>query len=70
MDDKASAMVACKFCDHAQEIRFVRADYERWRAGSLIQNAMPYLTPSEREMMITQTCNSCWENMFDVSEYR
>ena len=34
---------------------------ERWRAGELIQNVMPKLTPSEREFIITGVTDEEWE---------
>ena len=42
---------------------------QRWRAGELIQNVMPKLTPSEREFIITGvTDEEGREAMKDVDE--
>jgi hypothetical protein len=35
---------------------------QRWRAGELIQNVMPKLTPSEREFIITGVTDEEWED--------
>ena len=34
---------------------------QRWRAGELIQNVMPKLTPSEREFIITGVTDEEWQ---------
>ncbi len=39
-------------------------DYKAWENGKVIQDAMPYLTPGEREVLISGTCGSCFDKMF------
>ena len=51
----------CLMCGTIQHIYVNYADFMAWRDGMLIQKAMPYLTPDEREMLISQTCGSCWD---------
>lgn len=29
-----------------------------------IQDIFPYLTPAERELLISHTCSECWQKMF------
>ena len=29
-----------------------------------IQDIFPYLTPAERELLISNTCKECWDKMF------
>ena len=29
-----------------------------------IQDIFPYLTPAERELLISHTCQECWDKMF------
>lgn len=36
---------------------------QRWRAGELIQNVMPQLTPSEREFIITGVTDEEWQEL-------
>ena len=36
-----------------------------WEEGKLIQDAMPSLTPSEREFIMTGTTDEEWETMSD-----
>ena len=32
--------------------------------GKLIQDAFPYLTDGQRELMISNTCDTCWNKFF------
>ena len=56
--------IICPFCgeDHAVEVNL--AQYDAWRNGELIQNAMPYLTFTEREQLISGLCPKCQAKMF------
>ena len=56
--------IICPFCgeDHAVEVNL--AQYEAWQNGELIQNAMPDLTPAEREQLISGWCPKCQAEMF------
>jgi hypothetical protein len=33
-----------------------------------IQTTFPYLTPSEREVILTGYCDSCWDELFGEAE--
>ena len=35
-----------------------------WQEGELIQVALPTLTEGERELLISGTCDTCWDRMF------
>ena len=41
---------------------------QRWRAGELIQNVMPKLTPSEREFIITGVTDEEWQESMRESD--
>ena len=41
---------------------------QAWRDGELIQNAMPNLSPDEREFMISGLTPVDWENIFANDE--
>lgn len=60
--------ITCPFCgeDHAVEVNF--AQFEAWQNGELIQNAMPGLTPTEREQLISGLCPKCQAEMFSKGE--
>ena len=54
----------CPFCGRANEIAVNEADYWDWDDGMLAQDAFPYLSANEREMLISGICPTCWEKMF------
>ena len=54
----------CNRCKGQVEMQVQAEDYEAWENGELIQNAMPYLTPDEREVLISGTCGPCFDRMF------
>ena len=56
--------IICPFCgeDHTVEVNLTQ--YEAWQNGELIQNAMPNLTPTEREQLISQICPKCQAKIF------
>lgn len=57
-------IVICPFCG-AESVVTVNADeYFAWQCGELIQNAMPNLDASTREMLISGMCPKCQEDIF------
>lgn len=61
--------VTCKQCGVTYQILANREDVSKWMQGdSYIQDVLYYLTSSEREMFISQTCDNCWKNMFGEEE--
>ena len=60
--------ITCPFCgtDHFVEMDY--RDYVEWCNGSLIQKVAPYLTPTEREQLISQLCPKCQEQVFGSTE--
>ena len=53
----------CINCQKSFTLLVEPADFDRWRAGELIQNAMPYLSAEERELLISQICGECFEKI-------
>lgn len=62
---KKTFTTVCPFCHHATYITVNLKDWEDWRNGKLIQDAFPYLTADEREMLKTGICPDCWEKIFN-----
>ena len=64
-----SHSVVCNNCRKEYNIMADRQDMEAWLSGDkYIQDALSYLSASERELLLTQTCNDCFEKMFDNDE--
>ncbi|MCP1392614.1 MAG: hypothetical protein J5I35_07630 [Methanothrix harundinacea] len=57
-------VVHCRICRARHEIRVSLAGYDAWKMGALIQDALPKLSASERELLISGTCPVCWEGLF------
>jgi len=54
----------CRMCGESQEIRVNKGDYEEWNNGGLVQDTLGYLSAGEREMLISHTCDACWEKIY------
>ena len=62
-DDTLQAQ--CVSCKDTHVLMVNNHDLKRWEGGELIQNAMPYLTPDERELLISGVCGKCFDKMFE-----
>lgn len=61
-------MTLCPFCGEMHEVPVNEADYWDWQDGALVQDAFPYLTADEREMLVSGICPNCWDKMFPEEE--
>lgn len=43
-------------------------EYQAWVDGTVIQDAMPNLNPSEREFIMTGITDTEWDDFFGVDE--
>ena len=57
-------ITACPFCGRGNEVEVNEDDYLDWQDGMLAQDAFPYLSADEREMLISGICPTCWDGMF------
>ena len=60
-----SVVVTCAKCGTVHTLKVNPGDVDKWRNGELIQSAMPYLAPTERELLISGICGPCFDEMFD-----
>lgn len=68
-NDKTEFKVVCSCCEQSYSIFMHIQDYQDWKYGEkLIQNALPYLTAAERELLISRTCDSCFKKIFSEKE--
>lgn len=54
-------IVICPMCQCENTIRIDREGAIKYSEGALIQNAFPNLTESERELLLTGICDTCWD---------
>ena len=63
-----TVVTCCPFCGKAHEIAVNEMDYLDWQDGKLAQDAFPYLSASDREMLISGIDEDCWNGMFGTGE--
>ena len=67
-NDYACIGVDCTCCDEGYLFGTSLTGFVSWREGELIQKALPELPAQYREMLISGTCPSCWDAMFESSD--
>jgi len=56
--------VYCKYCGVMYQVLANRDDMHDWLSGAgCIQDILGYLSAGERELLISNMCNNCW-NIF------
>lgn len=56
----------CPFCGKVNSVMVVADDYAAYLEGMLIQDAFPYLSADERELIMTGICPACWNDMWET----
>lgn len=54
----------CPICGERHYVEVFEKDFIAWRNGTLIQDAFPYLSANERELLISGTCAECFSIFF------
>lgn len=60
--------VACNVCHDHFTLTVNTKDIIKWQQGTLIQDALDYLSDDERELLISNTCGPCFDHMFADDE--
>ena len=58
--DPTIVSVNCIFCGESYEIEANASDLMKWNMGEYIQNAIPYQSADERELLISRICPKCF----------
>ena len=58
--------VSCRMCRKTHTLKVRVEDYFTFDSPNRphIQDIFPYLSPAERELLISGTCEECWNKMF------
>ncbi len=57
--------VKCWKCGKLIDTGVSEEQYSEWRkSGKLIQDAMPDISSATRELLISGTCDDCFDNLF------
>lgn len=54
----------CIYCGSSSEITVDKDGFDRWRNGTLVQNAFPNMNADDRELLVTGTHPVCWDKIF------
>jgi len=70
-DPMAGSEQVKRTCPECETVHFITVDkegYARWKAGELLQNALPALSADDRETLLTGICPPCWDGAFELEE--
>ena len=56
--------VPCRLCQETTDLKVNFQGFVNWKSGELIQDALPELSCDERELLISGTCGTCFEELF------
>lgn len=56
--------ISCMQCKKDFKLEVKEEDYTKWKSGTYIQHAFPYLSAGERELLISGICGDCFDKMF------
>ena len=61
--------ITCETCRQPQYVPITKEQYYGYKtSGKYVQNYFPDLTDDQREMLISGTCNPCWDEMFPMED--
>ena len=62
--------VRCNLCNKVYAVYVTEESYKEFNSPNRrhIQDIFPYLDAGDRELLISQTCNACWDKMFPPEE--
>jgi len=57
--------IFCELCGQEYNIIADEQDIVDWLSGDkYIQDALGYLSAAERELLISRTCDTCWNKLY------
>lgn len=56
--------VPCVICHETHVLEVNENDFLDWQNGKHAQDAFPYLSVNDREMLISGICPTCWDSLF------
>ena len=54
----------CIVCGRNGAVKCYRIDYDKWRTGTYVQDAMPYLSAGRREQLINGVHPNCSKSIY------
>lgn len=62
--NKVPLCTTCLMCKEEKVVFVSKEDLKKWQGGMTIQEAMPYLSKEDRELLISRSCADCFEKLF------
>lgn len=59
-------LVRCPLCGVKSVVTMPKDNYDKWQQGTLIQNAWPEGSVSDRELLVSGICKECQEDVFGI----
>ena len=66
--DMTAWRVTCPECEETVTVSVPTHEYEAWKDGMLIQDAMPSLSRDDRERLMTGLCPADWNKIMYLTE--
>jgi len=63
-DRTMNVVVSCRLCHEVHTLKVRPKDLEAYDEGAHCQDAFPYLSADDRELLISRTCGKCWSKIF------
>jgi len=66
MENTTDYPIKCTICRQWKTVKIKESEFKAWNIrGVAIQKAMPNLNEDDRELLISQTCKQCYDEMFE-----
>ena len=62
--EKIICEMTCPFCGKKHTVVVEEEGFRKWQEGELIQKALPSLSATEREQLISNICPTCQGSIF------
>ena len=60
---KTTIYSSCLNCRKTYDFKVFAEDVIKYNNGAFVQDAFPYLSDDEREILVTRTCGPCFDKM-------
>ncbi len=57
--------ITCMLCDKSYAVSAPSEQFAAWESGVLAQRAFPGMSENDRELLISQTCGPCFDDLFE-----
>lgn len=64
IDHLSEITLRCRICGKTSTAVVSTQGLRDWANGALIQNALPELSPEQRELLISSLCSTCFDKLF------